>query len=254
MKLVSIVCIIIMLKKSRVSSFQATASARKYKNGLSLDLIKLLTLKTALFLHSKFWCYILIHTLFWWHTYILILSIVLSCFLRRKKLERQLPENHLCPKGTDRTTLCPHKSKPQEQELWDWGCLQELFHKSDRLSHIFCSPSLWLTALLPTCSLTFTITISCSHLPKVNFVGSAILICSLLWNETSSKMYWSKCSMPAVSTEGRIITWRDYTPKYPSVQICTLLTLWLQNLFFSELIQLKTYTEKGLMSICFLLF
>lgn len=120
-------------KNQESNLFKLQLLKKKYKNGLPTHLIKLLTLKTALYLHSKFWYILYSDYLFCTEHSSLILT------KNRKKKWRKLPENHLCPKSTDRTNPCPHHSVPQE--LWGWGCLQELLFTKEAFTHLlqpFC--------------------------------------------------------------------------------------------------------------------
>lgn len=142
----------------------------------------------------------------------------------------------------------------------DSGILQE-----ERCSHIFYIPSLKLPSELPSC------TLHCSHTAvhhHNNFFFSSyksstllalpLLINSFLWKEVIGKMYWSRYSMPAVSTIKESITCSDYTPKQPN-SICTQLMLRLlkhktchhgKYRKFSELTGLKKYEGKKLFNIC----
>lgn len=96
--------------------------------------------------------------------------------------------------------LCPHQSEPQEQELWGWRCSQELFFTTVRDFHrpsavFHCSSQHYCQPVHYPLPWQFPVSIS------QRFVDIATLRCFLVWKETSSKMYWSRCSMPAVSTE-----------------------------------------------------
>lgn len=65
-----------------------------------------------------------------------------------KKKERKPPENHLCPKGIDRTILCINGSMSSPVRASGAGALRlemfagTLLHNSERLSQTFCSLSL----------------------------------------------------------------------------------------------------------------
>lgn len=126
-----------------------------------------------------------------------------------------------------------------------------LLQKGEWLSHIFCSPPLWLTALLPTCSRDLTITISCFHLPKISFVSIAISGCSLFCGRQQAV----KCIDPDAACHLSQQKKNHYLERLylqiSQLQTCTLLRLWLQNLFFSELMHFKTYMKKELVNIYF---
>lgn len=109
---------------------------------------------------------------------------------------------------------------------------RELTEQSSALTHLLQSFTVVHNSVA-TCSPALTTTISCFHLPKVNFVVIAILRCSLFCGREEAV----KCIDPdaADHLSQRQNNYLEGLYSHLSqLQSCTLLRLWLQNLFLQN--------------------